>query len=632
MAPSDVALQNSRTSQLTERIVNDFSIQVATVNGSGSQTANLVLLRSIFQMGVPVSGKNLFPSNIAGLPTWYTIRANKDGYVARKAGIDMLVAMNQETAREDVLSLNPGAAVVYDESIGLDKLRSDLFFYPVPFDELVAGLCTDAKLRRLVRNIIYDGVLANLLQIDLSEMEKALDKQLERKPKAVALNKSALEAGFQFAAEHLEKRDPLAIEPMNETTGLVLVDGNAAAALGSVMAGVTVVAWYPITPSSSLCETLIGYLSKYRLDKETGQATFAVVQAEDEIAALGMTIGAGWAGARSMTSTSGPGISLMSEFAGLGYYAEVPAVIFNVQRVGPSTGLPTRTAQGDVLTTAFLSHGDTRHLMLFPSSVEECYTMAMDAFDLAERFQTPVFVLSDLDLGMNTWMSKPFEYPTKPIDRGKVLDQEALERIGKFGRYRDVDGDGIPYRSVPGDGTPAFFCRGSGHNEWAQYSERPDDYQKNVDRLARKFNTARDWMPTPGVDINRKASIGIIAYGTTHWAIIESRDQLSAEADLQTSYYRVCAYPFRNALASFIERHDRVYVVEQNRDAQMLSLIRLDISAKLVTRLRSVLHYSGNPIDARTISDSILIQEGYRVQKTGADVSHVPRSSGVGGE
>ena len=632
MAVSDVAVQDTSTTSPSQRLVNDFSIRVATVNGSGSQTANLVLLRSMFQMGVPVSGKNLFPSNIAGLPTWFTIRANKDGYIAAKKRVDLLVAMNAETGREDVLSLEPGAAVVYDEPLQLSALRDDLIFYPVPFDKLVADICRDAKLRRLVRNMIYDGVIANLLQIDLAQMEAALNKQLGRKPKAVALNQGALESGFKYAADELEKRDPLVVEAMDATNGLILIEGNAAAAVGALMAGVTVVTWYPITPSSSLCETLIDYLKKHRIDEKTGKATFAVVQAEDEIAALGMAIGAGWSGARSMTSTSGPGISLMSEFAGLGYYAEVPAVIFDVQRVGPSTGLPTRTAQGDVLTTAFLSHGDTRHLLLFPASVEECYSMAIEAFDLAERFQTPVFVMSDLDLGMNTWMSKTFDYPTKPIDRGKVVDSETLDRIGRFGRYRDVDGDGIPYRTIPGDNMPAFFCRGSGHNEWAQYSERPDDYQKNVDRLSRKFETARNWMPAPVVDINRKAKIGIIAYGTTHWAIVESRDQLAAEADLQTSYYRVCAYPFRTALASFIERHERVYIVEQNRDAQMLSLMKLDLPVELTGRLRSVLHYAGDPIDARTVTDDVLIQEGYRVQKDDATVAGTPRNAGVGGE
>ena len=632
MAPPEAALQESPTDSSTGRLVNDFSIRVATVNGSGSQTANLVLLRSIFQSGVPVSGKNLFPSNIAGLPTWFTIRVNKDGYIAAKKRVDLLVAMNAETAREDVLSLESGAAVVYDEPLALNGLRDDLVYYPVPFDALVTDISRDIRLRRLVRNMIYDGVLAGLLQIDLKQMEQGLNKQLGRKPKAVALNREALEAGFKYAQENLEKRDPLSIETMDRTDGLILIEGNAAAAIGSLMAGVTVVTWYPITPSSSLCETLIGYLREHRIEKESGQATFAVVQAEDEIAAIGMALGAGWAGARSMTATSGPGISLMGEFAGLGYYAEVPSVVFDIQRVGPSTGLPTRTAQGDVLTTAFLSHGDTRHLLLFPASVEECYSMAQEAFDLAERFQTPVFVMSDLDLGMNTWMSESFEYPTKPLDRGKVVDEEVLERIGKFGRYRDVDGDGIPYRTIPGDAMPAFFCRGSGHNEWAQYSERPDDYQQNVDRLSRKFETARNWMPAPVVEINRKASIGIIAYGTTHWAIVESRDQLLEEADVQTSYYRVCAYPFRTALASFVERHDRVYIVEQNRDAQMLSLMKLDLPVELTGRLRSVLHYAGDPVDARTVTDSVLIQEGYRVQKAGADQSRAPRDAGVGGE
>ena len=632
MVVSDLSTEESLTRGGPRSLVNDFSIRVATVNGSGSQTANLVLLRSIFQMGVPVSGKNLFPSNIAGLPTWFTIRANDHGYIAAKKRVDFLVAMNVETAREDVLALEPGAAVVYDEPLQLASLRDDLIFYPVPFDKLVADICRDAKLRRLVRNMIYDGVVARLLDIDMSEMELALNRQLGTKPKAVALNKGALDAGYQYATDELEKRDALLVKRTNKTDGLILIEGNVAAAIGSMMAGVTVVAWYPITPSSSLCESLIGLLKEYRIDPDTGKATFAVVQAEDEISALGMTLGAAWAGARSMTSTSGPGVSLMGEFAGLGYYAEVPAVIFDVQRVGPSTGLPTRTAQGDVLSTAFLSHGDTRHLMLFPASVEECYTMAMDAFNLAERFQTPVFVMSDLDLGMNTWMSREFEYPNEPLDRGKVIDKEALERIGKFGRYRDVDGDGIPYRTIPGDDTPAFFTRGSGHNEWAQYSERPEDYQKNVDRLARKFETARDWMPEPVVDINRKASVGIIAYGTTHWAIVESRDQLLEENDLHTSYYRLCGFPFRTALASFIQRHERVYVVEQNRDAQMMTLIKLDVPTDLGPRLYSVLHYAGDPIDARSVTDRILFQEGYRVKKAAANSRRGPRQSGVGSE
>src|SRR5438874_1033956 len=509
-----------------QRIVNDFSIQVATVNGSGSQTANLVILRSIFQMGIPVSGKNMFPSNIAGLPTWYTVRANKDGFIARKKEVDFLVAMNAETAKEDVMSLEPGRAVVYDEPLKLNALRTDLTFYPVPFDKLVAPVCPDAKLRRLVRNMIYDGILAKLLGIDLSLMEQALSKQLGKKAKAVTLNQGALKAGWDYAEKHFTKQDPFSIQPLNETAGKILIEGNAAAAIGCMMAGVTVVAWYPITPSSSLCESLITYMKRYRVDKLTGKATFAIVQAEDEIASLGMVIGASWAGARSMTATAGPGISLMGEFSGLAYYAETPAVIFDVQRVGPSTGLPTRTAQGDLLQAAFLSHGDTKHIMIIPCSVEESYEMAMEAFDLAEYFQTPIFVMMDLDLGMNNWMSDGFKYPEKPINSGKMLTKDAPAKIGERGRYKDVDGDGIPYRTIPGDGMPAYFARGSGHNAKGQYSERPDDYVDNMDRLLRKFETAGQHVPRPEIERVGEAKIGLAAYGTSHWAITERRDPL----------------------------------------------------------------------------------------------------------
>ena len=593
-------------------VVNDFSIQVATVNGSGSQTANLVLLRSIFQMGVPVSGKNLFPSNIAGLPTWYTIRANHRGYVSRKKEIDFLVAMNPETAREDVLSLEPGRAVVYDEPLKLDALRSDLVFYPVPFDKIVAAVCPDAKLRRLVKNMIYDGILAHLLSIDLKEMEIALGRQLGKKPKAMQLNMGALEAGAKHAAEHLGKRDPYRLERMNQTAGQILVDGNAAAAMGCMFAGVTVVAWYPITPSSSLPETLIDYMRKYRMDKETGKATFAIVQAEDEIAALGMVLGATWAGARAMTSTSGPGISLMSEFAGLAYYSEIPAVVFDIQRIGPSTGLPTRTSQGDLLFVALHSHGDTRHVMLLPASVQECYEMSMEAFDLAERLQTIIYVMSDLDLGMNTWMSEPFTYPDKPMDRGKVLDEAKVRELGaSWGRYKDIDGDGIAWRSLPGTGAPAYFTRGSGHNEVAQYTERPDDYVRNLDRLARKYDTARTMVPRPVVEgaDDTDARVGIIGFGSSHWAIEEARDQLREESGLRTAYLRLRAYPFTPEVDDFIRRYDRIYVVEQNRDAQMLSLLLMDGEAQFAARLRSVLHYNGLPIDARSITDEILQQE-----------------------
>ena len=610
MSATDAAVQEVGQRPTTERIVNDFAIQVATVNGSGSQTANLVLLRSIFQMGVPVSGKNMFPSNIAGLPTWYTIRASAKGYIGRKKEVDFLVAMNPETAREDVLTLPAGAAVVYDEPLKLNELRQDLIFYPVPFDKLMQPITHDAKLRRLVRNMVYDGVLSRLLSIDMGQMEKALKKQMGKKQKAIELNMSALKAGSDYAEATFTKQDPFVIEPMNKTQGMILIEGNAAAAIGCMMAGVTVVAWYPITPSSSLPEALIDYLKKYRRDAESGKTTYAVVQAEDELAALGMVIGAGWAGARAMTSTAGPGVSLMAEFTGLAYYAEVPAVIFDIQRAGPSTGLPTRTGQQDILSTAVLSHGDTNHPLLLPSSVTECYTMAMEAFDLAEELQQPVFVMSDLDLGMNTWMAQPFEYPTTPFKRGKRLDAEQLKKLGQFGRYRDVDGDGIPYRTVPGDGLPPYFTRGSGHNEQALYSERADDYVKNLDRLSKKFQTAKTMMPKPEVDMAAEGGIGLIAYGTTHWAIVESRDQLKSERGIKTSYLRLKAYPFGEEMNDFIDRHDRVYVVEQNRDAQMLSLLRIDLTPQRVLKLRSIRHYAGLPIDGRSVTTDLLKQEG----------------------
>jgi 2-oxoglutarate/2-oxoacid ferredoxin oxidoreductase subunit alpha len=527
--------------------------------------------------------------------------------------------MNPETAKEDVLTLEPGAAVVYDEPLKLSTLRNDLVFYPVPFDKLVGPVCPDAKLRRLVRNMIYDGILAKLLGIDLELMDRALARQLGKKAKAVTLNQGALRAGWDYASEALPKQDPFGLEPMNETAGKILIEGNSAAAIGCMMAGVTVVTWYPITPSSSLCESLIGYMKKYRIDQATGKATFAIVQAEDEIAALGMVVGASWAGARAMTATAGPGISLMNEFGGLAYYAETPAVIFDVQRVGPSTGLPTRTAQGDLLSVAFLSHGDTRHIMIIPSSVEECYTMAMEAFDLAERFQTPIFVMMDLDLGMNNWMSEGFKYPEKPVDRGKRLTPEVLRALGEWGRYKDVDGDGIAYRSVPGDGMPASFTRGSGHNAKGQYSERPDDYVDNMDRLARKFDTARTAVPKPIIETMPDARIGFIGYGTSHWAIVESRDQLREETDVKTSYCRVRAYPFTDELGAFIDAHERVYVVEQNRDAQLVKLMAMEMTPERVAKMRSVLHYNGLPIDARSITDDVLAQEGYEVATTTSD-------------
>ena len=616
MSSTDVVPQSSAGQARQKRVVNNMSIQVATVNGSGSQSSNTVLLRTIFQMGVPVSGKNLFPSNIAGLPTWYTIRANKDGYVARKKEIDFLVAMNPETAQEDAMSLPAGSCVLYDEPLALDKLRTDLVFYAVPYDKIVSSVGVEAKLRKLVRNMVYVGVIANLLDLDMTEVENAIRKQFSTKVKAANLNLAAAQAGVDYAKSSLTKRDNFQIQRMDKTAGKIIVDGNAAAALGCLFAGVTVVTWYPITPSSSLVETLIEYLREHRISPD-GKATFAVVQAEDELAAIGMVVGAGWAGARAMTATAGPGISLMAEFTGLAYYAEIPAVIWDIQRVGPSTGLPTRTSQGDITSVAFLSHGDTKHIMLLPASVAECFTMAMDAFNLADQFQTPVFVMSDLDLGMNNWMSEPFAYPSEPIRRGKVLSREDIERLGGFARYKDVDGDGVGYRTLPGNGHPAaaYFTRGSGHNEKAQYSERPDDYANNMERLNKKFNAARSAVPRPVLDKGNNAGgqdikIAVIAYGTSHWAIVEARDQLRSEYGIETDYLRLRAYPFTREVHEFIEQHDRVYVVEQNRDAQMLGLLKLDVRPELVTRLRSIRHFNGLPLDARSVTDDLTTMEG----------------------
>ncbi|HEX3940057.1 MAG TPA: 2-oxoacid:acceptor oxidoreductase subunit alpha [Acidobacteriaceae bacterium] len=610
--PASSAADSPAASQTftAKKIVNDFSIQVATVNGSGSQSANSVLLKSIFSMGIPVSGKNLFPSNIAGLPTWYTIRVSKHGYVARKKEIEILVAMNAETAKEDVLSLPAGAAVIYEESVNLKQYRQDVIAYPVPFDKLTAAVCPEAKLRKLVKNMIYVGVVAQLIGIEPQAVEAAVRRQFARKQKAADLNWNAVKAGYDYSAQALTKQDPVMVERMHATDGQIIIDGNSAAALGAMFAGVTVVTWYPITPSSSVVESLIGYLGKYRIE-ESGKATFAVVQAEDELAAVGMVFGASWAGARSMTATSGPGISLMAEFAGLGYYAELPAVIFDIQRVGPSTGMPTRTMQGDLLSVAYLSHGDTKHPFLLPGSVEECYQFAMEAFDLAEQLQTPVFILSDLDLGMNNWMSKPFTYPEKPLQRGKVLSKEDLERLGGFARYKDVDGDGIPYRTLPGTDHPAaaYFTRGSGHNEKGVYTERPDEYQDVMERLARKFENARGMVPAPETVQNGSSKVGLIAFGTSDFAVRESRDQLKKEHGLETDYLRLRAYPFCREVQAFVAAHERVYVIEQNRDGQMLSLLKLDLPAAETVKLRSVRHFNGLPLDARFVTDALVLEE-----------------------
>ena len=468
--------------------------------------------------------------------------------MARRRSSEVLVALNPETAKDDMLALPAGAAAIYEENMNLKQYRDDVVCYPVPFDKITAAVCSEAKLRKLVKNMVYVGVVANLLHLDLDIIEQSVRKQFAKKQKVFDLNFGAVKAGFEFAQEKLVKQDPFAIEAMDRTKGKIIIDGNAACGMGAVFAGVTVVAWYPITPSTSLIEATADLLKKYRVTPE-GKATFAVVQAEDELAAIGMVLGAGWAGARSMTSTSGPGISLMAEFAGLGYYAEIPGVIFDVQRTGPSTGMPTRTQQGDVLSTAFLSHGDTKHVLLFPGSVKECFEFGGQAFDLAERLQTPVFVLSDLDLGMNNWMSEPFDYPQKPLDRGKVLTAEDLNRLGGFARYKDVDGDAIGWRTLPGTNHPkaSYFTRGSGHNANAGYTEKPDEYQEVMDRLARKFENARKLVPAPVIEKDGTSKIGFIAYGSSDFAV--RREPGPDQARVQGRTWITCAYgPIRSRM------------------------------------------------------------------------------------
>jgi len=597
---------------MTEPIVNNLTIQAATVNGSGSQTANLVLTRAIFHMGIPVAPKNVFPSNIEGLPTWYQLRITPQGHMARSDRVDVLVAFNATTWREDLKTVRPGGVVIHEESYSTADARTDVVYYPVPFAKLAKAKIASDTLRKQLANMIYVGVVAGVLGIPWEALEHGVKRQFLAKPKAVQVNLDAIKVGLDHYQDNFSKQDAYRLEPMTGVVeGKVLVEGNQAAALGALMGGVTVAAWYPITPSSSLCEYLIAYSDRFRTDPTTGDKRIAVVQAEDELAAVGMAIGAAWAGARAMTSTSGPGISLMAEFAGLAYYAEVPVVIFDIQRIGPSTGLPTRTSQGDVSFAYTISHGDTKHLVLLPGSVEECYEFGRDAFDYADRFQTPVFVLSDLDLGMNLWMTPAFKYPEKPFDRGKVLGKEDLERLsGDWGRYQDVDGDGVTYRTLPGTDHPAagYFTRGSGHDEHAKYTEGADTYARNMDRLNRKFETARAALPAPVADETAKSAVGLIAYGSTDAAVREARERLAA-AGRPVDYLRIRALPLSPEVAGFVARHETVYVAEQNRDGQMFDLIRLSLPAELVGRLRSIRHYNGQPIPAEAITEPLLQPE-----------------------
>jgi len=593
----------------TARLVNDLTIQAATVNGSGSQSSNLVLTKAIFRMGIPVAPKNVFPSNIEGLPTWFDVRVSPQGYQCRSREVDILVALNIGTWNTDVAGVKPGGVVIHEAKypVAGPTRRDDLTYYAVPFAALAKEKIVTEGLRKYLTNMIYVGVLAHLLGIELEAIEGALRDQFRRKPAAVDTNMQAVMVGHDYARENLEKTDPYALERMTgRTEGRILMEGNQASALGALMGGATVAAWYPITPSSSLCENFIAYCERFRSDRESGEHRYAVIQAEDELAAIGMVFGATWAGARAFTSTSGPGLSLMAEFAGLGYYAELPAVVFDVQRVGPSTGLPTRTMQGDLSFAYTLSHGDTRHIVLLPGGTEENYEFAMEAFDLADRFQTPVFVLTDLDLGMNLWMADPLQYPEKAFDRGKVLSAGDLETVESWGRYRDVDGDGIPYRTLPGTPNPlaGYFTRGSGHDEDARYSERPEVYQRVLDRLAAKHETARLHVPAPVVDESGSRT-GILAFGSSHFAVVEARDHLH-EAGIDTDYMRLRALPLSPEVAAFVERHDRVHVVEQNRDGQLFSLLRAELPGRLADRLISVRHYNGVPIDAHAIVDPLL--------------------------
>ncbi|MCA9964973.1 MAG: 2-oxoacid:acceptor oxidoreductase subunit alpha [Anaerolineales bacterium] len=585
-------------------IINDFSMVVATANGTGSQTSNSALLRAFFKMGIPVNGKNIFPSNIQGLPTWYHIRVSKDGYVARRHTSEILVAFNEVTFHEDIRNLPAGGMCLYNADFrNPPDEREDITYYSIPVNQFVRATGMRGKQRDYVANMVYVGAMAYLLDIPLAEIEAALDYLFNGRRKLIDVNMEVVNAAYGWSTENIVKNDPYRVEPMGQTDGMIMMTGNEAAALGSVFGGVTFVAWYPITPSTSVVDGLNDYLPRFRRDPETGEKTYAVVQAEDELAAIGMILGAGWAGARAMTATSGPGISLMAEFAGLGYFIELPAVIWNIQRVGPSTGLPTRTGQGDVIFTYYLGHGDTKNVILFPSSLKECFEFGTTSFNLAEQLQTPVFVLSDLDLGMNNWMSEPFEYPTEPINRGKVLTAEQVTK--GFGRYKDVDGDGIPFRTLPGNENPlgAWFARGTGHNANAVYSERPEDWVENTDRLARKFDTARHLVPGPVVETHEGAKIGIIAYGTTCYAIDEARDRLAANG-LATDFMRLRALPVNDSVKDFVANHDRVYVIELNRDGQMHNILQTEMPA-MATKLVSLAHLDGMPLTARWVVEAI---------------------------
>lgn len=591
------------------QIVNDFSIMAATKNGSGSQTANLTILRTCFKMGIPVTGKNVFPSNIQGRPTWYWIRLSKDGYLARRSEAEIVICLNNDSAIQDYAQVAPSGVFIYADDLKLPLQRNDVHHYPIPARKIANQYETDPKLRTYGANMVYVGGLAWLLGIDPAVIEDALMFHFKGKRKPVDSNMTLVRAAHDWAAQNWVKTDPYRVEPMDKTKGLVMLDGNTASALGAVYGGVSFVAWYPITPATSVAEQLNEFLPRLRTDPDTGKPTYSVIQAEDELAALGMVIGAGWAGARAMTSTSGPGISLMTEFTGYAYFAEVPAVIVDVARMGPSTGLPTRVSQGDILKIYYLGHGDVRNVCLLPGNVHECFEHGWKAFDLAERLQTPVFVLSDLDLGMNNHMTRPLDYPDRPLDRGKLLSADDVARMKGFARYRDVDGDAIGWRTLPGTDHPlaSYFTRGSGHNELANLTEKSDEFVKNMDRLTRKHETARtmlDELAPPVVSAVEGADIAVIGFGSTDFAIQEAIARLAKEG-YKISYARVRALPLSNSLKDFIAAHQRVYVVEMNHDAQLHSLLQLH-TPEHATRLIAANLNDGLPLTARWVMDAIL--------------------------
>ena len=603
-------MAKTQSNMQTQKVVNEFSINIATINGSGSQTANLTLIRSIFKMGIPVSGKNIFPSNIQGLPTWYKIRVSQAGYLGRSQKTEIAVAMNPKTFGDDLTDLASGGIFLYADHIKEPIDRDDLILCPMPVKSIVKEAKPPRELRDYVANMVYVGVLAYLLDIQLETIESALDFHFKGKQGPIDFNLSVIHGSFHWAENNLEIVSPFQVQPLDLTEGCNLANGNTAGGLGTIYGGMHFVSWYPITPATSLPEAILNYAPGLRKDPETGKNTYAIIQAEDELAAIGMVIGAGWAGLRAMTATSGPGLSLMSEYASLAYFVEIPVVVWVIQRVGPSTGLPTRTAQGDVNQTYYLGQGDTRHVVLFPGSVKECFEFGWKALDLAEKLQTPVFVLSDLDLGQNQWMTPPFEYPDEPIDRGKILWEEDLEKIkDEWGRYLDLDGDNIPYRTVPGNKHPrsAYYARGTGHDDFANYSEKPEEWEENLDRINRKIESSRAILPKPEITTRSGAKSGVIAFGSTDSAIREACDSLQDEG-LILDYLRVRALPVASEVLDFIQAYERIYVVENNRDGQMHSILSLELPDRAAD-LVSVSHIDGMPLSADWIKAAVMEEE-----------------------